>query len=450
VRDLASRLREIVRRDTARVPAGDAVGSTGGLRELTYVPDAEAARSLASAAEALGGTSLDSGGSCVVIDRRYPADQSHGRWSIGSCTPSPSAPIHLFEPRLPRDAEWWRRVVFFDIETSGLSGGAGTLAFLVGCGWFSGEDFEVRQFFLAGPSGERPMLDALARVFDDASLVVTYNGRTFDVPLMETRWAFHRTDAPTANLPHFDMLPPARKLWRRRDRSGMSLDEWGGCSLTAIERRVLRFHRFEDVPGIEIPARYFHFLRSGDASAIAGVLEHNRHDLVSLAAVMSRALWLAREGPEACREASEQVGLGRLYARAGDEAAAERAFGLAAAAGDVEVRPQALGRLAELLSRQKRHAEAAAVWQALLSESPRVDRRRTTLHRRAAEALAIHHEHRARDLPSATRFAETLDGLGSARQQLEVDRRLDRLRRKMHGADRRDVPILDPLTEEST
>jgi hypothetical protein len=430
VRDLTSRLREIVGRTSSRTSAGGPTDA-GGTRELTYVPDGWAAEPLESAAAALGATSLDPGGGCLVIDHFYPADRSHGRLSIGSCAPSPAAPIHLFDPTLAAGSEWWRRVVFFDIETSGLSGGAGTLAFLVGCGWFTDEGFEVRQFFVAAPSGERPMLSALARVFDDASLVVTYNGRTFDVPLMETRWAFHRTEAPTADLPHFDMLPPARRLWSRRDRTGAALDEWEGCSLAAIERRVLQFHRVADVPGFEIPARYFHFLRSGDASVIEGVLEHNRHDLVSLAAVMARALWLAQEGPDACREATEQVGLGRLYARAGDLPAAERAFALAAEAGDVEMRPQALARLAELLSRQKRHAEAAAAWQAVLDVGRRSEQLRSPLQRRAAEALAIHHEHRARDLRSARRYAESLDGAGSRRQQQEIAKRLARLRRKM-------------------
>ncbi len=429
MRDLTSRLREIVRRETSRSTSGAA--ETGGLRELTYVPDGAASASVESAAAALGATCLDPGGACLVIDYVYPRDRSHGRLSLGSCAPSPAAPIALFDPTLAEGSDWWRRVVFFDIETSGLSGGAGTLAFLAGCGWFTEDKFEIRQFFLAAPSGERPMLDALARVFDDASLVVTYNGRTFDVPLMETRWAFHRTEAPTADLPHFDMLPPARRLWSRRDRTGAPLDEWEGCSLTAIERRVLHFHRVRDVPGFEIPARYFHFLRSGDASVIEGVLEHNRHDLVSLAAVMSRALWLAREGPEACAEAIEQVGLGRLYARAGDLAAAERAFTLAAEADDAEVRPHALARLAELLGRQKRHVEAAAAWQAVLDSGRRSECLRSPLQRRAAEALAIHHEHRARDLRSARHYAEALDGAGSRRQQQEIEKRLARLRRKM-------------------
>jgi uncharacterized protein YprB with RNaseH-like and TPR domain len=429
VRDLTSRLREIVRREAQRPAIAEPISG----RELTFVPEEALSAPSPPAAEALGGVPLDARGACVIVERRYPADRTHGRQSIGACAPTASAPIRLFDPRLAAADDWWRRVVFFDIETSGLSGGAGTLAFLVGCGWFTEDGFVVRQFFLAGPSGEGPMLEALARVFDEASLVVTYNGRTFDVPLMETRWAFHRREAPTADLPHFDMLPPARRLWARRDRAA-SLDEAGGCSLTAIERRVLRFHRGADVPGFEIPARYFHFLRYGDPAVIEGVLEHNRHDLVSLAAVMARAMWLAREGPEACGDATELVGLGRLYVQAGDVALAERAFRLAASAGDSEERSHALARLAELLSQQRRHDEAAAAWHSVLAEGRRAPDRQPALRRRAAEALAIHHEHRARDLRSAHRYASTLNGGGSRRQQQDFERRLARLRRKMRDA----------------
>jgi uncharacterized protein YprB with RNaseH-like and TPR domain len=185
-------------------------------------------------------------------------------------------------------------MVFFDVETTGLSGGAGTLAFLAGCGWFENGGFRVRQFFLSGPAGEHAMLDGLAAIFDAASLLVTFNGRSFDVPLMETRWAYHRRECPTAELPHFDMLPPARLLWSRRE------DERTSCTLSALERSVLRFHRAGDVPGFEIPSRYFRFLRTGDSSVIQGVLEHNQHDLISLAAVMVHALQLARVGADDC------------------------------------------------------------------------------------------------------------------------------------------------------
>ncbi len=111
------------------------------------------------------------------------------------------------------------RTVFIDLETTGLSGGAGTLAFLVGCGYFDLGAFQVRQFLLTSHAGERALLAAVADFFAGCDLIVTYNGKTFDVPVMETRWVFHRhADARWADVPHFDMLHPARRLWRSRAR----------------------------------------------------------------------------------------------------------------------------------------------------------------------------------------------------------------------------------------
>ena len=273
------------------------------------------------------------------------------------------------------------------------------------------------------------MLDALARIMDEASLLVTFNGRTFDVPLMEMRWAFHRVEAATDDMPHFDMLPPARRLWSRR---GLGENvETASCTLTSLERSVLDFHRIGDVPGFEIPVRYFHFLRSGDASVVEGVLEHNRHDLISLAAVMSHALWLAREGPDACRESSELMGLGRLYERMGDVDRALSAFERAGSSDDRDVRPHALARAAALLSRRARYDEAAATWQRVLDECRRRRGPWTALARRAAEALAIHHEHRARDLNTARAFALELHSQADDRTKRDVAHRLGRLNRKL-------------------
>ncbi len=425
MRDLTSRLRDIVRRDHG----GAAALPSSMTRELTYVPDTDGvSMDSARAAEALGGTLVTGGhGPCIVIDRVWHADHWHGRRMVGGYTLAPDAPLGLFDARAATDTAWADRVVFFDLETTGLSGGAGTLAFLAGCGWFEGDAFCVRQFFLAGPAGERAMLDALARLFEAASLLVTFNGRTFDVPLMETRWAFHRSPAATDDMPHFDMLPSARRLWSRRELR--ETPERASCSLSSLERSVLGFHRIGDVPGFEIPMRYFHFLRTGDTAAIEGVLEHNRHDLLSLAGVMSHALWMAREGPESCCEASEQMGLGRLYERAGDVTRAIGAFELAARSGDREVRPHALARLAATLGRQGRHDEAAAAWQAVLDEGRAS--RMSPLGRRAAEALAIHHEHRARDLTAAKRYALELQSEGDERTRRDAAHRLGRINRKL-------------------
>jgi uncharacterized protein YprB with RNaseH-like and TPR domain len=442
MRDLSSRLREIVRHQPR--PAAP-------VRELTYVPDlaADGAADLEEAAARLGGTLHEAGRSgCVVVDRRWQADDWYGRRQVASLALDRDAPIGLFDPRAMATPDWARRIVFFDIETTGLSGGAGTLAFLAGCGWFEDGDFRVRQFFLVGPAGEPALLDALDGIFRSASLLVTYNGRSFDVPTMDTRWAFHRTETPTGGVPHFDMLPPARRLWGSREDPGGRFQRTSrettpgvvsSCSLSALERAVLGVHRLRDVPGLEIPSRYFRFLRSGNPAVIDGVFEHNRYDLLSLAALTAHALWLAREGPDACREASEQAGLGRLYENAGDAVRAVHAYELAASSGAVEVRRHALARLAVLLRRQDRHAEAAAAWQDVLDLSGRGGAP-TALDRRAALALAIHHEHRARNFTAAKRYADTLRTEASGRGRQDAERRVNRLKRKLRAVK---APLLD-------
>ena len=432
MRDLASRLRDIVERDRARTR--ESVSA-----ELPALDDRSAdlsATRSASIAETLGGTWHEaSGGACLVIDRTWDPFRSHGRKRIHECVIANSAPVGLFDRRIAAVPDWASKLVFFDIETTGLTGGAGTIAFLVGCGWFNDDGFTVRQLLLTGPAGERALLESLERAFDAASVLVSYNGRTFDVPTMEMRWAFHRRSAPTDDLPHFDMLPVARRLWGYR---GISADadsrtEAASCSLGALERSVLRFQRIDDVPGFEIPARYFHFVRTGDPSVIEGVLEHNRHDIVSLAVLTAHALWLAETGPDGCSEAIELFGLGRCYARAGDLERAELAFTRGAEAGERAIRGPALAHLAELQRRAGRVDEAARTWEKILEGSPA--RRSLSGHeRRAAEALAIYHEHRAKDPAVARRYAETLRAAsadGSHRGRGEVAHRLARLDRKI-------------------
>jgi hypothetical protein len=440
MRDLKSRLRAVVQQDVGgrRSSVGDGPDLT---RHLTYVPDVGlAGLDLDATASALGGVRFESRGTaCIVLERRLAPEDWHGRRCMAAHAVDAAAPIHLFDPRVV-DRNWASRLVFFDIETTGLSGGAGTIAFLACCGWFEDDGFTVRQFFLSGPGGEHAMLDGLSKIFDSASLLVTFNGRSFDVPIMETRWAFHRRETPTADLPHFDMLPPARRLWGRRDdeTAAMQMDEGAAsaaCTLNALERCVLRFHRIGDVSGFEIPSRYFYFLRTGDTSAMEGVLEHNRFDVISLAAVMSHALRLAADGPDACETAGEQLGLGGLYEGAGDRVRAMHAYRLAADSGQSQVATHAASRLALLLRRERRFAESADAWRQVLTKASRLALPLDALERRATEALAIHHEHRDRDLATARRYAESLRARSDGRLATKADHRLGRLTRKIKAAE---------------
>jgi len=444
MRDLASRLRAIVQQDRARASVQS--GESSEIRELTYVPDGDAMEpavagmepavfrppgtALDVVASLLGGTAERTGShGFVSIDRAWDAHDAHGRRRLDSYTIAPGAPVRLFDPRVRLADDWCSRIVFFDIETTGLSGGAGTVAFLAGCGWFEDGGFRVRQFFLAGPAGESSMLDALARIFDDATLLVTYNGRTFDVPTMDTRWAFHRRESAAEALPHFDMLPPARRLWGGA-RTHVSTPP-ASCTLSSIERSILGFHRLNDVAGFEIPSRYFQFLRTGDPGVVAGVLEHNRHDVISLALITAHALQLAADGPEGCREPCEQAALGRLYERAGDLSRAADAYELAARHADRELRALALARLAVLHRRAARHGEAAAAWQDVFEATWSPHGPESPLGWRAAEALAIHHEHRARDLDRARRYAQALERNSRGRLADSARHRLGRIDRKL-------------------
>jgi hypothetical protein len=380
-------------------------------------------------ADVLGGEWCDSGGQrFLVVDRTYRPGHRHGSVTVADALPSSNGGwpgLELLHGRAAPAASRAEaaggggRAMFFDLETTGLAGGAGTYAFLVGCGWFESGSFHTRQFFLSDFGAERALLDAVARASSDVAAVVTYNGKSFDLPLMETRFVLHRQETPFAGLPHVDMLHPARRLWRG--------DE-AGCRLTSLEQILCGYQREGDVPGFEIPARYFHYVRSGDARPLEAVLEHNRLDLVALACVTARAAQLLEEGPGSARGAREALGLGQLYERHGLLHEARACFVHACAFQTDAVRVEALRALALVSRRLRCHDDAAAAWRQLL-ECPDCPE---PIVREASEALAVHHEHRARNLSVAralTLRSLTCQGTMARRELLE--HRLARLDRKI-------------------
>lgn len=419
---LSERLRAIV------VPSGalakpspaavaDAVGSAdhvgSAFRRTVPVPDLEAA---------LGGAWTEQQGiRCFVVERRYDAAQMYGRARVGDfatkiaeCQADASLVTRGRTPTTP--------FVFFDLETTGLGGGAGTYAFLVGCGWFDGDDFLTRQFVMTRIADERAVLTTVATRLAEAGALVSFNGKSFDAPVLETRYLYHRLPWVGEGAAHVDVLHPARRFWPGDD-----------CSLIALERKVLGAARSGDVPGAEIPERYFQFLRSGDARPLEAVLEHNRLDLLSLAGLTARLLHLIRSGPPHAADAQESHALGRTYERAGLDNRALEAYERAAAmavSGPIRIDTQR--SLAIAYRRLRRFDDAAGCWRAILGVRgcPR------HIAREANEALAIHHEHRVRDLASARAFTLQLDPAlhHGARH------RLARIERKL-GA--RDAPLIE-------
>jgi uncharacterized protein YprB with RNaseH-like and TPR domain len=433
---LRDRLRDVVQPGIRREEAGTSGARAGEASDAAHDP-----------AEILGGSWHDAGGDrFVVVERRYPPGHRHGDATVADgLPPSDGAwPALDLLARTPcRDG-----LLFVDLETTGLAGGAGTLAFLVGCGWFDGGSFRVRQYLMSSPLVERAMLAAIADLAAEAGTVVTYNGKTFDLPLIETRYLFHRLETPFAGLPHVDMLHPARRLWRGHGGSPAgdepaSMFDAGGCRLSTLERTLCGFEREGDVPGFEIPGRYFRYVRTGDARPLEAVLEHNRLDLLSLAMLTARAAQLVENGPPAVRTAREAVGLGRLYQLAGRYDEARRCFGrvcgvdgvpgLPLADGDegAELLADALSAFARLSRRARFFDDAAGAWSRLLTLAGCPP----ALQREAAEALAVHHEHRRRDPLSARGFAQrSLQLPLSASRREALHHRMARLERKLASA----------------
>ena len=426
------RLREIVKpRSPVPVVADDArLERDGFSRRLANASD------ITRAALILGGAVVERAeGAVIVVDREYRPTALHGRASIGDTV----AIINDGGDALQVMAQAWPsaegisgRLLFLDLETTGLFGGAGTQAFLVGCAAIDGDAIRIRQFLLPGFEHERAVLNELQAWATDHGALCTYNGRTFDVPLIETRFMFHRVPCPLDGVPHLDMLHAARRLWRQRPLTiGTPDPDDSSCSLAVLEKHLAGLHRIGDVPGYEIPSRFFRFVRDGDARPLEAVLEHNRLDLISLAVVLARAITLITRGPGEARTAQEAYGLARVYERAGAhdnaEASLLKTIDFARrVGGEPEVHGEALRRLAWLRRRARRVHEAADAWRELAS----LPRCAAALRREAKEALAIHYEHRSKNLQVARQHAlELMSDIDANR--VRVRHRLDRLERKL-------------------
>ena len=228
-----------------------------------------------------------------------------------------------------------RRAVFLDTETTGLAGGTGTAAFLIGVGWVEGDRFVVRQYFMRDYHEEAALLHALAEELARFDCLVTFNGKMFDVPLLDARFRLNRGRFPLSGARHLDLLHPARRLWKARLES---------CRLQSLEAGLMGLRRHGDIPGEEIPQVYFDWVRRRDARMLAKVFEHNRQDIVSLAALAVLACQWVEEGraedPRDVFSLARVLERARLYDRS--EAEYRRALDL----GPGALRGPALLRLA--------------------------------------------------------------------------------------------------------
>jgi len=287
--------------------------------------------------------------------------------------------------------------LFLDTETTGLAGGTGTYAFLIGVAWWDAGGLQAEQFFMRDFAEEHSLLQELSQRVAERPVLVTFNGKSFDWPLLENRFTMTRSIAVPKLAAHLDLLHPARALWKLR---------LGSVRLAELERHVLDaprlgWRRENDVSSALIPQFYFDYLRGGPAEPLAGVVHHNQMDLRGLAALFGKINSLLAD--DNCNsenvESLDLFGLSRFLQRRGEADRAQSACSQALAIGlPVEFRPKARRELALMAKRRGEHARAAEIWLEIAADP------RDGVH--ACEQLAIYYEHHAKDLSRAAEFAQ--------------------------------------------
>lgn len=454
--DRLRRLHQARPQRTQREPEPPPV-SPASRQEMFYAPVVDKPQRIGKLETLVPGEVIENGnGICYVVTERYPLDTQRGDQPLAHLLDHHPATFAPFHPAFGlQESIDFRQAVFLDTETTGLGGGAGVYCFMVGVGTFEAVDiantqypisnihFVVRQFFMRHPGEEGALLQALVDLLDGYGMSVTFNGRTFDLPLLRTRLRQNQQIYPELRgsgrllqpeKPHLDLLHPARRLWKRRLQS---------CRLINLEAEILGMQRSEeDVPGQLIPQLYTDYVQSGNAGELRRIFYHNREDIVSmvsLAAQLSRLYQGTATADGATLHGLDWFSLGRCHEERGQMAEAEQAYRAAADRlhGNA-AQAEAFRQLGQLLKRQARWDEAATVWQQWLTTVPTID---TVIDATPYEELAKYCEWQCKDFEQAAMWTgwalHTLRTAPVWQQSsvhiTELEHRLARLQRKQSG-----------------
>ena len=320
-------------------------------------------------------------GSCYMREIQFPLEHRHGTGKLADILNCHGSELVL--PARDKDLNSLNPCdsLFFDIETTGLAGGTGTWAFLIGLGWVDRSHFVLRQYFLRRPAEEKAILSHFAETVADFPALISFNGKQFDLPLIQTRQmlaGFKQTEPQF----HLDLLQCARLLWRRRLPSR---------SLSSLEEALLGVERQNDIPGAEIPAVYFDYLRRGKTNRLKQVFHHNVLDILSMVTLLDKVSSLSAGKTD--EHPAEALSLGRLCLDSGE---IERGVALlenASKSKDKILAEEAALELSFYYKRLREWEKAAAIWQDIASNDP--------AEATAYVELAKYYEHRCRDFHSA-------------------------------------------------
>ncbi len=299
-------------------------------------------------------------GPCFRVRTEYPWHHYQGSVSLFSLFDQDTTGLkYICTDTRYRNPDFYK-TLFFDTETTGLDTGSGVYIFMAGFGYFQDRSFIVDQFFMRDFPEEPAVLDAISDLMSRFDTLVSYNGRTYDWPLIETRFTANRRKLPMTDPPHFDLLTATRRLYRFRLEN---------CKLTSVEEGILGFHRVDDMPGALMPDLYFKYLRSRDARFIHQAFAHNSHDIVSMAAILSEMLRFLSCPPEdgGAAPGPDLYAFGRMLDNAGEMSPAEEQYRSALQSGlEPEIYRDALRRLSLMLKRHKRWDDALELWRLMI------------------------------------------------------------------------------------
>lgn len=389
----------------------------------------------------------DDEGCCFIEENRYPLTYLYGGCRLGDVVETISSSslrrlcpgFYLNDDNTCNNSTTRRKnatcsdmekFLFLDIETTGLAGGVGTVAFLVGTGFFRDGCFVVRQYFMRDYDEEIAMLNALNKLFRPYEVLVTFNGKAFDMNIVRTRYTYNRIrcELDEEEMGHIDLLLLARRLWKEKLES---------CSLSSLEENILGEWRVDDIPGALIPQVYFKYVVDRDAREIKRVMKHNELDILSMVALLNKINNMLRNPASETSCDYELIGIGKVLESAGESAGlVVECFEKCVKSGNPVTRYMALKKLTQIYKREGNYAKAVEIWditarnQDFFSIFPLVE-------------LAKYYEHKEKRIDKAIEMTEKAIhlsgnmGIYENKHRFELKKRLERLKKKAENMERK-------------
>jgi len=378
-------------------------------------------------------------GSCFLIENKYPLSYIHGGCSLGQACSIDFKVLESLCSDIDDECSIYD-FLFLDTETTGLSGGAGTVAFLVGAGFFEEDCFVLRQYFMRDYDEETGLLYELNKLFKTHSGLVSFNGRSYDWNIICDRYTFNRMKISLSEPIHIDLLHPSRRIWK------LKLEN---CKLSTLEENILGEFRVDDIPGEQIPSVYFKYLEDRNACDLVRVIRHNEKDILSMVSLLVRIHNMLQRPEAETDGGAELLGIGGILEKAEREiqrqfvknrqtnvynntpVRAASCYEACTRSSDYHISDMAARKLAEIYKRQKEYEKAAKLWMGMVERS-------NTLNTYAVIELAKYYEHRLKDHDKALSLVEEAYyeclklGVTHSEFYKDLKTRRDRLIMKIH------------------